>query len=479
MELVRGLPITEYCDSNHLNTQERLALFISVCQAVQHAHQKGIIHRDIKPTNIMVTLHDGEPVVKVIDFGIAKAVNQQLTEKTIFTRYSQMIGTPEYMSPEQAEMSGLDIDTRTDVFSLGVLLYELLTGSTPFDSDYLLSKSYGEMQRIIREEEPTRPSTKVSTLGDTLTDVAKQRRTSPEMLCKLIRTDLDWIVMKTLEKDRSRRYESVSELASDITRHLNHEPVLAGRPSVLYRIHKFVKRNKGLVASAIAIVCILLLATGVSLWQMLRANRAAQQEKTVSTQLGIEKDRAVKAEATVRQQRDHAKAQALTTRQRAYAAEMNSAYQALENNSLNRALELLDRHQPESGQEDLRGFEWRYLWQQCRFDDIGSFKDQHRRGAAFSRDGRYLALASGAKAVIRDPVSWVKIVELPGHASFVGFSPSADTLVTAGDKINVWDTKTFVTASMDSSLVISWLQRTQDIIRPVFGRFHRAGPMRY
>jgi serine/threonine-protein kinase len=244
MELVKGLPMTEFCDKNHLTPQERLQLFITVCQAVQHAHQRGIIHRDIKPSNIMVTLHDGEPVVKVIDFGIAKAVNQQLTEKTVFTRYSQMIGTPEYMSPEQAEMSGLDIDTRTDVFSLGVLLYELLTGTTPFDCDYLLSKGYSEMQRIIREEEPTRPSTKVSTLGEALTEVAKHRKTSPELLCRLIRTDLDWIVMKTLEKDRNRRYESVSEFAADIKRHLDNEPVLAGRPSRIYRVRKFVQRRR-------------------------------------------------------------------------------------------------------------------------------------------------------------------------------------------------------------------------------------------
>jgi len=191
MELVRGLPITKFCDANNLTTRERLELFVSVCHAVQHAHQRGIIHRDIKPSNVLVTLHDGKPVPKVIDFGIAKALNQRLTEKTIFTRYSQMIGTPQYMSPEQAEMSGLDVDTRTDVFSLGVLLYELLTGRTPFDSEYLLSKGYGEMQRIIREEEPIRPSTKITTLGEALTDVAKHRRVAPEALGRLMPGDQD------------------------------------------------------------------------------------------------------------------------------------------------------------------------------------------------------------------------------------------------------------------------------------------------
>jgi serine/threonine protein kinase/tetratricopeptide (TPR) repeat protein len=278
MELVRGVSITEFCDKNNLNTRERLGLFVSVCQAVQHAHQKGIIHRDIKPSNVMVTLHDGEPVPKVIDFGIAKAVNQQLTEKTVFTRYAQMIGTPEYMSPEQAEMSGLDVDIRTDVFSLGVLLYELLTGTTPFDQKYLLSKGYAEMQRIIREEEPTRPSTKISTLGEALIDIAKHRQTSPDLLQKLIRTDLDWIVMKTLEKDRSRRYDSVSEFVADIKRHLNHEPVLAGRPSTLYRIKKFVQRRRALVASAIIVAAVIIVGFIVSTVMYFQAEQARKKE---------------------------------------------------------------------------------------------------------------------------------------------------------------------------------------------------------
>ncbi len=268
MELVRGLPITKFCDTNNLTTQERLELFVSVCHAVQHAHQRGIIHRDIKPSNVLVTLHDGKPVPKVIDFGIAKALNQRLTEKTIFTRYSQMIGTPEYMSPEQAEMSGLDIDTRTDVFSLGVLLYELLAGTTPFDSEYLLSKGYGEMQRIIREEEPIRPSTKVTTLGETLTDVAKHRRVAPEVLRKLMRGDLDWIVMKTLEKDRTRRYETVHSLAEDVERHLRNEPITASSPGTIYRLQKFLRRNRTKVVtwSAVAVIVVgLLLVPGAYL----------------------------------------------------------------------------------------------------------------------------------------------------------------------------------------------------------------------
>ena len=244
MELVRGMSITQYCDKNKLDTKDRLDLFVQVCNAVQHAHQKGIIHRDIKPSNVMVTMHDGKPVPKVIDFGIAKATSQRLTEKTLFTRYAQMIGTPAYMSPEQAEMSDLDIDTRTDIYSLGILLYELLTGVTPFSEEQLREAGYLEMQRIIREEEPLKPSTKLSTLGDTLTNVAEHRKASPDLLQKQVRGDLDWIVMKLLEKDRTRRYDTVAEIVADIVRHINHEPVLAGPPSRIYRLRKFIRRHR-------------------------------------------------------------------------------------------------------------------------------------------------------------------------------------------------------------------------------------------
>jgi len=278
MELVKGVSITEYCDKNKLSTPERLDLFIQVCNAVQHAHQKGIIHRDIKPSNVMVTLHDGKPVPKVIDFGIAKATIQRLTEKTLFTKYAQMIGTPEYMSPEQAEMSGLDIDTRADIYSLGVLLYELLTGTTPFDAEDLRSKGYGEMQRIIRETEPLKPSTKLSTMGDALTGVAEHRKTNPDLLAKLVRGDLDWIVMKTLEKDRTRRYETVSSLAADVKRHLNEEPVEAGPPGATYRIGKFIRKHRRTVAAVLVIAATLIIGLIISTTLYFIADHARNQE---------------------------------------------------------------------------------------------------------------------------------------------------------------------------------------------------------
>src|ERR1022692_619702 len=254
MELVRGIKITDYCDQNNLPTRERLKLFVEVCQAVQYAHQKGIIHRDIKPSNILVTLRDGLAVPKVIDFGIAKATtDQRLTDKTLFTAFQQFIGTPAYMSPEQAEMSELGIDTRSDIYSLGVLLYELLTSHTPFDEKELLQAGLDAMRRIIREKEPVRPSTRLNTmlLAD-LTSVARHRQTDSPKLVHLLRGDLDWIVVKCLEKDRARRYATANGLAMDIKRYLNNEPVVARPPSTVYRLQKAWRRHKlGFTAAAV------------------------------------------------------------------------------------------------------------------------------------------------------------------------------------------------------------------------------------
>jgi serine/threonine protein kinase/tetratricopeptide (TPR) repeat protein len=302
MELVRGTPITSFCDERKLSTAARLELFISVCHAVQHAHQKGIIHRDIKPSNILVALHDDQPVPKVIDFGIAKATAGRLTDQTLFTAVEQFIGTPVYMSPEQAQLSVVDIDTRSDIYSLGVLLYELLTGRTPFDSIELLKVGIDEMRRHIREVDPPRPSTRLSTMKGEVLDATAQRRevASPKLL-SLIRGDLDWIVMRCLEKDRVRRYETANGLAADLLRHLHHEPVSACPPSQWYRLRKLVRRNKLVFAAGAAVAVALVLGIVVSTWQAVRASRAERVSRR-------EADRANTAERTAQNEATIAKA---------------------------------------------------------------------------------------------------------------------------------------------------------------------------
>ena len=287
MELVRGIKITEYSDENHLSTKARLELFVQICHAIQHAHQKGIIHRDIKPSNILVTVNDGVPVPTVIDFGIAKAMGQQLTDKTVFTAFEQFIGTPAYMSPEQALMTSLDIDTRSDIYALGVLLYELLIGHTPFEQKDLLAAGLDEMRRIIREQEPVRPSTRLSTL-DALeqSTLAKRRRAELPQLVHVVRGDLDWIVMKSLEKDRTRRYDTADGLADDVLRHLSNEPVLACPPSRLYRFQKAVRRNQFVFAAASAVAAALVIGLGLSTWLFFKEQaahaRAVTAEKVQS-----------------------------------------------------------------------------------------------------------------------------------------------------------------------------------------------------
>ncbi len=272
MELIRGIPIVEYCDDQKLSMRERLQLFVSVCRAVQHAHSKGVIHRDLKPSNILVSPHDGVPVPKIIDFGIAKAIGQQLTEKTIYTRLTQMIGTPLYMSPEQAEINALDVDTRSDVYSLGVLLYELLTGTTPFDGQRFSQAAYEEIKRIIREEDPPTPSRRLKTLGETLTTVSKQRSTEPARLTASVAGELDWIVMCCLEKERSRRYQTAAELAADIQRFLVNEPVQVVPPSRLYKAQKLFRRNRVPIAVVMGYVVLSLFGLIVTAQQARLAN---------------------------------------------------------------------------------------------------------------------------------------------------------------------------------------------------------------
>jgi len=426
MELVKGVSITDYCDANSLSTKERLELFIQVCNAVQHAHQKGIIHRDIKPSNVMVTLHDGKPVPKVIDFGIAKAINQKLTEKTLFTRYAHIIGTPAYMSPEQAELSDLDIDTRTDIYSLGVLLYELLTGTPPFGEEELRKAGYLEMQRVIREQEPAKPSTKLSTLGKTLTDVAERHNSTPDLLRKAVRGDLDWIVMKSLEKDRARRYETANSLMQDLERHLNNEPVLARPPGTAYRFQKLVRRNKTIFVAVVAVAAALVIGLMVSVVSLVREQRARRIAVTA-------------------QEREAALC---------YASDMSLAQQALAMNDLGRAQRLLDAHRPAPGQVDLRGWEWRYLWQECQSDARSELC--HYPGptysVAYSPDGKMLAVAGLIRGFVEiwDVAGRRRIKTLdPNEGHLVAFSPRGDWLATDGGEkqIRLWRTATWELAA--------------------------------
>jgi hypothetical protein len=297
MELVKGVPFTRYCDEHHLTPRNRLELFVQVCHAVQHAHQKGIIHRDLKPSNVLIAQYDGVPVPKVIDFGVAKAMGQQLTERTMFTGFGDVIGTLEYMSPEQAELNQLDIDTRSDIYSLGVLLYELLTGTTPLEHKRARESALLEALRVVREEEAPKPSTRLSTVAE-LPTIAAQRGTDPSKLSSLVHGELDWIVMKALEKDRTRRYETANGFARDIERYLHDEPVLACPPSAGYRFRKFARRHRrGLVAMAAAFAVLLVLVVGLAI-----SNRVIAAERNAKAAALKEREQAL-AEAEAQRQR--------------------------------------------------------------------------------------------------------------------------------------------------------------------------------
>ncbi len=355
MELVKGIPITTYCDANCLTPRERLELLVPVCQAIQHAHQKGIIHRDIKPSNILVTLHDGTPEPKVIDFGVAKAIEQRLTERTLFTQLGQVVGTPEYMSPEQAEMSGLDIDTRSDIYSLGVLTYELLTGSTPLERRRLREAGIGEVLRRVREEDPPRPSTRLST-ADQLVSIAKRRKTEPAKLARLVRGELDWIVMKALEKDRTRRYATANGLARDLQRYLADEPVEAGPPSARYRLGKFARRHRAALATAAAFAIVLVAATAVSAWLALRA--AKSKEEAVQAYAAETEQRRLAQElrGIAEQKSNEAQAQAKLLERQLYISLVALAQRENLANNVGSAEQLLDRCP-----RPLRGWEWRFV----------------------------------------------------------------------------------------------------------------------
>jgi WD40 repeat protein/serine/threonine protein kinase len=425
MEYVKGVPITEHCDRQRLTIEERLKLFMQVCEAIQHAHQKGIIHRDIKPSNIQVCIQGKQAIPKVIDFGVAKALSQPLTERTLVTEQGQLIGTPEYISPEQAEMTNQDIDTRADIYSLGVLLYELLTGTLPFESQTLRRGSLEQMRQILRDTEPRTPSTRVSALdAETCSKVARCCQSDVVALRRKLRGDLDWITLKAMEKDRMRRYQTAHALAEDIERHLNNEPVLAGRPGTLYRFKKLVRRNKGVFMGLAAVAIVLVLGAIVSTWQAIRATQAEQAESRL---------------------RQEAQANELAMRRIAYDSDMSLVQQALATNDLGRALRLLDAHRPGSGQVDLRGWEWRYLWEECQSSDAISEVNHYpgsTKSVAYSPDGKVLAVAGFTPGFIDiwDVPNRRRIKTLqPKEGFLVAFSPRGDLLATnAGSQIRLW-----------------------------------------
>lgn len=432
MELVRGIPITRYCDDAQLTTNERLELFISVCDAVHHAHQKGIIHRDLKPSNILVTLHGDTPVPKVIDFGVAKATDQVLTEKTYYTRFGEMIGTPLYMSPEQMALSGLDVDIRSDVYSLGVLLYELLCGMPPIEPQRLRDLSIEEIRRVIREEEPPKPSTRFSTVGKAATTLAKCRKIEPARLCQTLRGELDWIVMKALEKDRERRYETARHFARDVQRYLKNEPVQACPPSTMYRLKKFVRRNRPKVI-AVTAVMMSLVATFVF--------------AAVMFAIAFRNEKALRHEAQHLQLR--AEESELEARKTAYVSDIMLASRAWRDGDLRQAIQLLDLQRPTGNEPDLRGFEWYYLDQLLRDRNIELADSE---GAVYSvccsPDGRSFATA-GEEAALRlyDAATCdlrAKIETGQGEINGVGFSPDGQTIASAGDDgtVRVWDLAT-------------------------------------
>ena len=450
MELVKGIPITEFCDTAHLSTRDRLDLFIPVCRAIQHAHQKGIIHRDIKPSNVMITLIDGRPTPKVIDFGVAKAISQRLTERTMFTQYGAVVGTLEYMSPEQADLSGLDVDTRGDIYALGVMLYELLTGSTPLDGERLRDSAFGEILRRIKEEDPPKPSTRLGASGERLATLSALRGIDPSALTRQLRGDLDRIVMKAIEKDRSRRYETAVGFARDVERYLAGDPVEACPPSALYRLSKFTKKHRTAMVTATAFAVILVGALIVSTASAFRARRA----EILSMRRLAEVTRANATTASALATAKVASQRAVEARDRAeanqYVSQINLAQQYWLSDNVQQAGRLLDECPP-----SLRNWEWGYLNRTVhpeRFILPGNGQFTSRLG--FSKDGkRMVAIANNGDsgAVVWDLATRKPLCEVnsmrPGvDRYFVASALSPDgALLAMGDRkgaVSLWDAGT-------------------------------------